>query len=91
VLQPKLDALYEKFATKMAEINPRFLALKAKDIALFGAANGYMGENRGRHVFEKDNKLGVGIAYYNFQKGEKAVVDFLSNKLPALIDIAVKM
>jgi hypothetical protein len=91
VLKPQLAALYDKYAAKMAEINPRFLALKTKDIRLFGSANGYMGENRGKHVFEKDNKLTDAFRYYNLEKGEKEIVDFLSNKLPALIDIAVKM
>ncbi|MCX6560180.1 MAG: hypothetical protein NTZ26_06645 [Candidatus Aminicenantes bacterium] len=90
-LKPKLDALYEKYAAKMAEINPRFLALKAKDIALFGAANGYLGENRGKHDLAKDNTLSDAYRYYNLEKGEKEIVDFLAHKLPALIDIAVKM
>jgi hypothetical protein len=90
-LKPKLNALYDKYAAKMAEINPRFLALKTKDIRLFGSANGYMGENRGKHDFDKDNTLSDAYRYYNLQKGEKEIVDFLAHKLPALIDIAVKM
>jgi hypothetical protein len=89
-LKPKLAALYDKYAAKMAEINPRYLALKTKDIRLFGSANGYMGENRGKHDFDKDNKLSDAYRYYNLEKGEKEIVDFLSHKLPALIDIAVK-
>jgi hypothetical protein len=90
-LKPKLQALYDKYAASMAGLNPKFLALKAKDIRLFGAANGYLGENRGKHVYDKDIKLGEGIAYYNFQKGDQEIVAFTSSKLPALIDIAVKM
>ena len=90
VLKPQLTALYDKYAAKMAEINPRFLALKTKDITLFGACNGYMGSNRGRHVFEKDNKLTDAYRYYNLEKGEKEIVDFLSLKLSTLIDIADK-
>ncbi len=91
VLKPQLDALYETYAAKMAAINPRFLALRDKDIRLFGAANGYLGENRGKHVFAKDNTLKDAFLYYNLEKGEKEIVDFLSSKLPDLIDIAVKM
>jgi len=90
-LKPKLAALYGKYAATMAEINPRFLALKTKDIRPFGAANGYLGENRGKHDFNKDNALADAYRYYNLEKGEKDIVDFLSHKLPALIDIAVKM
>ena len=90
-LKPQLSALYDKYAAKMAEINPRFLALKAKDIALFGACNTYMGEKRGAHVYDKDIKLSDTFRYYNLEKGEKEIVDFLNTKLPALIDIAVKM
>jgi hypothetical protein len=89
-LKAKFGTLYDKFAAKMAEINTRYLALKAKDIRLFGSANGYMGDNRGQHVFKKDNKLTEAYQYYNLQKGDKEIVDLLSNKLPALIDIAVK-
>jgi hypothetical protein len=91
VLKPRLDALYETYAAKMAAVNPRFLALRDKDIRLFGAANGYLGENRGKHVFAKDNTLKDAFLYYNLEKGEKEIVDFLSSKLPDLIDIAVKM
>ncbi len=91
VLKPQLDALYEKYAAKMAAINPRFLALRDKDVRLFGSANGYLGENRGKHVFAKDNTLKDAFLYYNLEKGEKDIVDFLSLKMPSLIDIAVKM
>jgi len=90
-LQPKLDALFEKYKVRMAELNPKYLALREKDIRAFGAANGYLGENRGKHVFDKDNTLGEAIAYYNFQKGEKGIVDFLGFKIAALIDVAVQM
>ena len=90
-LQPKLDALFEKYKVRMAELNPKYLALREKDIRAFGAANGYLGENRGKHVFAKDNTLGEAIAYYNFQKGEKGIVDFLGFKIAALIDVAVQM
>jgi hypothetical protein len=90
-LKPKLTALYDKYAATMTEINPRFLALKTKDVRLFGSANGYLGENRGKHVFAKDNKLTDAYRYYNLEKGEKEIVEFLSLKLSTLIDIAVKM
>lgn len=91
VIKPKLEALIVKYEPKMKELNAKYLALKGKDIAVFGACNGYMGENRGKHVFQKDNTLGMIIAYYNQEKVDKDVVDLLNLKLAALIDLATKM
>lgn len=65
-LKPELEALCHKYETIMTEISARYLALKYEDIASFGAANGYLEENRAKHVFNKDNTLGEFIAYYNF-------------------------
>ncbi|UCH96118.1 MAG: hypothetical protein JSV88_04490, partial [Candidatus Aminicenantes bacterium] len=44
-LKPKLEALYKKYEETMKELNIKYLALKDKDIRLFGAANSYLGEN----------------------------------------------
>lgn len=91
VLKPQLEALLEKYAAKMAALNPRYLALRDKDVRLFGSANGYLGENRGLRYSENENKLKDIYAYYNLEKGEREIVDILSNKIVRLIDIAVKM
>jgi hypothetical protein len=89
-LKPKLDGVFEKYKAPMTELNAKYLALRAKDIQLFGDANGYLGNFRGRHVFEKDNVLSAAMAYYNIQKGEKEIVKFLSLDIVNLIEIAVK-
>ena len=90
VLKPQLEALYKKYEEKMKEINVRYLALKTKDIRSFGAANGYLGENRGKHVFEKDKTLDEYIAYYDSTKGEKEIARMLSKDIVKMLDIAVK-
>ena len=90
-LKPKLDALYENYKGQMAELNKKFLALKDKPDHSFGAANTYLGEERGKRVFAKDNTLSEAMAYYNFQKSDPETLKFLSSTLPSLIDIAVKM
>ncbi len=90
VLLPKLEKLYADYGVKMAALNARFLALRDQDIYLFRAANGYMSDNRPKHVFDKDNVLNQAYVYYNLEKGEQAVVDMLSNKIVRLLDDAVK-
>ena len=90
VLLPKLEKLYADYGLKMAALNARFLALRDQDIYLFRAANGYMSDNRPKHVFDKDNVLNQAYVYYNLEKGEQAVVDMLSNKIVRLLDDAVK-
>ncbi len=90
VLLPQLEKLYADFGVKMAALNVRFLALRDQNIFSFRRANGYMTDNRPKHVFSKDNTLGPAIAYYNFEKGEQAVVDMLSSRIVKLIDDAVK-
>ncbi len=90
VLMPQLEKLYADYGLKMAALNTKFLALKDQDIFAFRRANGYMTDNRPKHVFAKDNTLSQAIAYYNFEKGEQAVVDMLSSKIVRLLDEAVK-
>jgi len=90
VLLPKLEALYADYGVKMAALNARFLSLRDQNIFDFQRANGYLTDNRPKHVFQKDNVLGPAIAYYNFEKGEQAVVDMLSSRIVKLIDDAVK-
>jgi len=91
LLKPQIEALIEKYQKPMADLNVRFLALKSKDIRSFGAADGYMGENRGRHVNGLYNALNPAIAHYNFEKGDQEMVDILTKNIIGLIDIAVRM
>jgi len=90
VLKPKLDGVFEKYKVQMTDLNAKYLALREKDVRLFGDANRYLGEFRGRHVTDKDNLLSPAISYYNFQKGEKEIVRFLSIDIVNLIEIAIK-
>jgi hypothetical protein len=90
-LKPKLEALYKSYEEKMKEINVRFLALKSKDIRLFGAANTYLGEYRGKHVFKKDQALGDYVRYYNLEKGDMETVNLISNGIVKMLDVAVQM
>ncbi|MCU0237516.1 MAG: hypothetical protein MUC72_10580 [Acidobacteria bacterium] len=90
VLLPQLEKLYAGYSVKMAALNTRFLALRDRDIFAFRRANGHMSSNRPKHVYAKDTALSQTIAYYNFEKGEQAVVDMLANKIVKLLDEAVK-
>jgi hypothetical protein len=90
VLMPQLEKLYADYGVKMAALNARFLALRDQNIFAFRGANGYMTDNRPKHVFAKDNTLNSAYAYYNLEKGETAVVDMLSSKIVRLLDDAVK-
>lgn len=88
-LKPKLEALYKKYEETMKEINIKYLALKDKDIRLFGAANGYLGENRGKHVFKKDEVMNEHVSYY-YSKGEQEIVQLLSKEIIKMLDVAVQ-
>lgn len=88
-LKPKLEALYKKYEETMKEINVKYLALKDKDIAQFGAANSYLGENRGKHVFKKDEVLTEAIKYYNLN-GNQEIVQLLSDGIVKMLDVAVQ-
>lgn len=90
VLLPQLEKLYADYGVKMAALNARFLALRDQDVFAFRGANGYMSDNRPKHVFAKDNALSAAYAYYNLEKGETAVVDMLSTRIVKLLDDAVK-
>ena len=90
VLLPQLEKLYAEYGVKMAALNVKFLALRDRDIFAFRRANGYMTDNRPKHVHAKDNTLNAAYVYYNLEKGERAVVDMLSSKIVGLLDEAVK-
>lgn len=89
-LLPQLEKLYADYGARMAALNARFLALRDRDVFAFRRANGYMTDNRPKHVFAKDNTLTPALQYYNLEKGEKAVVDMLSSRIVKLLDDAVK-
>ena len=89
-LQPKLEVLFQKYQEKMKALNGKYLALRDEDIASFGAANGYMGENRGKHVFEKDNALITYMNYYNMEKDERELTKFINDGLFNLLETAVE-
>jgi hypothetical protein len=90
VLIPQLDKLYAGYSVKMAALNAKFLALRDQDIFIFRQANGYMTDNRPKHVFNKDTVLSPAYIYYNIEKSQPAVVDMLSSKIVRLLDEAVK-
>ena len=90
VVQPQLQALYGKYEEKMKALNVKYLALKEKDIQAFGAANSYLGENRGKHVFKKDRELGKYISHYNYQVKDLEIGTMLSREIVNMLDVAVQ-
>ena len=89
-LKPKMEALFQNYQEKMKALNEKYLALRDEDIASFGAANGYMGEHRGRHVYEKDNALVAFMNYYNMEKEERELTKFINDGLFNLLETAVE-
>lgn len=89
-LKPKVEELYKKYEEPMKALNVKYLALKEKDIQLFGECNGYLGENRGKHVIDKDMALGEYINYYSSQEGGEEIVQLISKDIVKLLEIAVK-
>lgn len=89
-VQAQLDEIYGKYEEKMKEINTRYLALRDEDIELFGQANGYIGENRGRHVMEMNTTLDQYIYYYGQEKGNTEFADAISKGFIKLLDIAAQ-
>jgi hypothetical protein len=90
VLKPKVEQIIATYSAKMGELNVEYRALRTKDVSSFGQANTYMGDNRGKHVLNADNSLTVAVKHYNLEKGDKEMVELLTSKLAALMDIAVK-
>jgi hypothetical protein len=88
-VKDKLKAIIADYTLKMQELNKKYLALKTADIATFGAANGYLGENRGKHVFAMGAKLDS--IRYHYQKLEDPEMDGLVHgDLIKLLDKAVE-
>jgi len=88
-LKPRLEELYITYSEKMKELNVKYLALRDEDIALFGDCNRYLGENRGKHVVEKDRLLDEYIAYYDYTMGEQEIVDMLTKGMIDILNRAV--
>jgi hypothetical protein len=89
-VKAQIDEIYSKYEEKMKEINTRYLALRDEDIELFGQANGYIGENRGRHVMEMNTTLDQYIYYYGQEKGDTEFADAISKGFIKLLDIAAQ-
>lgn len=90
VVKPQLQALYVKYEEQMKVLNVKYLALKDKDIRAFGAANTYLGENRGKHVFKKDRELGKYISHYNYEVKDLELGTMLSREIVNMLDVAVQ-
>jgi hypothetical protein len=89
-LAPALETIYASYATKMADLNAEYRALRDSDIAEFGACNTYLGNERGKHVLAKDTTLTDVVKYYNLELGNQEMVALLSTRPVELLDIAVK-
>jgi hypothetical protein len=89
VLTPQLQGLYESYMPKFTELNSRYVALRASDVSQFGECNTYLGENRGKHVADKDNVLSEALRYYNLEVGDQEMVSLLSERPVELLDVAV--
>ena len=90
VLKPQLMELYDSYMPKMTELNKKYLGLRDSDTVQWGACNSHLGENRGKHVFDKDSILTEALQYYNLELGDQEIVDLLSKKPVELLDVAVK-
>jgi hypothetical protein len=88
-LKPQLQALIDSYRSKMVDANVRYLELQRADPAAFAAANGYLGDNRPRHVQGLYAALDKIIAHYNLQVGDPEAVRLLSSGIIELIDAAV--
>lgn len=88
-VKPRLHELYLKYQPKMQELNVQYLALKEKDIALFGSANRYLGEYRGKHVWQEGQKLDAIRFHYQGLKDQE-MDSLVHQELINLLDLAVK-
>jgi hypothetical protein len=90
MLKPKLTELYQEYQIRMEGLNLRYLSLRGSDKVHFGECNRHLGENRGSHVFKKDQRLGPSISHYNFQLGDQEMVKLLSVRPVELLDLAIQ-
>ena len=83
----KITAVMESYKPKMEELAKKKLALLDMDITAWGAVNSYLGENRGKRVFKKDQTLTELMNYYTIQKPDEELTKMFST-LTRLIDLA---
>lgn len=89
-VKPQLEAVHAKYTEKMQELNVKYLALRDADVESWGAANGYLGENRGKHVWDRDMAVDAYIVHYRGVEGGEEVVQFLTKEIINLLEVAVK-
>jgi hypothetical protein len=82
----KLQAVYDEYLPKMEALGAKRKELPFPEAA--GGFNRYMGENRGKAVFRKDNVLGEFITHYRMMKPGPKIVEFLTTKVLELLDVA---
>jgi hypothetical protein len=88
-VKSQLKKVILDYTQKMQELNKKYLALKDKDIRLFGSANSFLGENRGKHVFKQNQKMDE-IRYHYQQQKDEEMEKLVHGELINLLDIAVK-
>jgi len=88
-VKSQLKDIIQKYTQKMQNLNIKYLALKDKDIALFGSANSFLGEYRGKNVQEMNSKLDA-IRYHYQQQNDEEIDKLIHQELINLLDIAVK-
>ena len=73
----------------MAELNTKYLALRDGDVASWGAANTYLGSNRGPRITAAENTLVEAIKHYNLNLGDQEMVSLITNRPVDLLEMAV--
>lgn len=89
-LATRLQQLKDSSMPVMTELNGKYLALRDANMPEFGNCNSYLGENRGKHVTDKDNTLTEALRYYNLELGDQNAVQLLSQTPVDLLEVAVK-
>lgn len=84
----RVNAIFEAYIPKMEALALKKLALLDDDIQSWGAVNSYLGENRGKRVYNKDQALSEYMNYYSIQKPDEELKNILAAKISSLIDIA---
>lgn len=88
-VQSDLEQLYQTYTLQMKELNKKYLALKPKDIKLFGSANRYLGEFRGKHVWKMNQKLDE-IRFHYQRRNDEEMDRLVHGELINLLDKAVE-
>lgn len=83
-----IKAVMESYKPKMEALAEKKVALLDVNIRCWGAVNSYLGENRGKRVFNKDHALTEFMNYYTLQKPDEELTKMLSSTITSLIDVA---